>query len=617
MENTHLNFQFDHWQAILLSALPALLNLFIFCYVRLSFTSDKTTKTFSLFLLALIIFQVSDTFIRMSPTVDMAMFWSSTLAIGVLLVTPLGLQFCLLYSGKKKYAESFTVQLLLFAPAVIFSILNFLHKEYIFSPSAFWGWVYKENAASIFALQGYWIGMIGLAMLFILIRHATTTNRKSTKRKQAIIIAITFSIPMLEGIVDEIILPVVENHNSIPLTSAFLTCFSVGILLSLKKYNLFSVTDSLKANTILEAMTDILIILSPDKKIEFINAEGEAALGVFNPGEKEMKIENFFSGGKQEADNFTRKLFIPVLAGEKIANYSSELITISGRTIPVLISATFFKGVLGKPQILLLIHDITDLMEAGQQLALREEQLKDKTDELNSFFYRTTHDLKGPIASIIGLTRLAKKEPDENTMAMCFDKIETSASRLDNILLDFIKVMHIKERTPEVVPINFHTISDNIIQSIKYSTNRDIVNFHVWIEPGISFYSDENLFDSILYNLIANAVNYRKMHADADPFVHVQVRSFGNGIMMKVSDNGVGIKKEIQSKIFNLFFRGSQDSKGTGLGLYILKNATAKLNGRVELESEINKGTTFTVYLPDMKSEANVENLLPVYASVS
>jgi PAS domain S-box-containing protein len=613
MDQTLSDLNFDHWEAILLSTLPALLNLFIFLYVRIKFQADKISKIFSLFVLALVLFQLSDTFVRMSNSVETAMLWNSIFMIGVLFLSSLGIHFTLLYTGKKKYADSFVVQFLIYTPAFIFFIFAYLNKEqFSFYPSSFWGWVYHDTDISLAAWQGYWIGMQGLIMLLLLTRHALNAPPKSATRKQAIIITTGFAIPLVQGICTEVILPVLHDGFSIPLTSAFMTFFSVAVLIALKKFGLFTVADSLQTETILEAMTDVLIILSPDKKILFINNEGEVALGVNNENREHLDIERFFAGGKAGADDFTEKMFVPALEGEKPESYSTEFISKTGRRIPVLISATPFKVAIGKPQVLLLVHDITTLIQTEQRLAIREDQLKDKTEELNSFFYRTTHDLKGPVASIIGLAKLAKKEQDLMLMAQCLEKIETSAARLNEILLDFIKVMQIKERVTEVTPVNFYKMTDNIIQAIRYSTDRDIVNFKVWIEPNTLFHSDENLLDSILYNLVANAVNYRKLHSDEDSFVHIQVRRFGNGVLMKVSDNGIGIRKEIQGKIFNLFFRGTEDSKGTGLGLYILKNALAKLNGRIEIESEINQGTTFTVYLPDLKAMMPPEEIAEV-----
>jgi PAS domain S-box-containing protein len=405
----------------------------------------------------------------------------------------------------------------------------------------------------------------------------------------------------------EVIIPLVKGQESIPLSSACMTFFSVSILIALKRFGLFSVS-SLQTEIILEAMKDVLIIVSPDRKIQYVNKQGEIALGIKDVEKNEQNIEDFLAGKNEEIDKLTEQLITPALNGEKTVTYSTEFISTDGRTIPALISATSLGISIGKPMVLLLIHDMSELIQAEQQLAIHEEELTNKTEELNAFFYRTTHDLKGPVASIIGLTKLAKKEPD--TADYCLTNVETSAVRLNNILLDFIKVMQIKEKVTECGLVNFYKLTDNIVQSIRYSTERDIVDFKVWIEPNLIFHSDETLLDSILYNLMINGVNYRKKNGEEDPYVYVQVRNFGNGIIIKVIDNGIGMKKEIQGKIFNLFFRGNEESKGTGLGLYILKNAINKLNGKVEVESESNQGTTFSIYIPNREPDMTTKSIV-------
>jgi PAS domain S-box-containing protein len=590
------------WQAILLSALPALLNIFIFLYVISRFPENKTSKIFALFVLALIVFQISDTLLRMSNTRETAILWNCIFIIGVLFVTPFGMHFTLLYTGRKKYADSFIVQFLLYTPALIFLILTFLNKDtYDFSTDKFWGWVYQEDPSSIWAVEGYWIGLLGFSILFLLIQNCFRLKGKSDEQKQARMITIGFAIPLIQGIFTEVVLPTISTQHSIPLTSAFMTFFSVGTLIALKKYNLFNVTDTLKTRTILEAMTDILIVISADKKILFVNNEGEQILGIDQLRKSDLKIEEFFRHEGSSDKNFSENVLTPALNGKKIINFSTEIINAQGKHIPVLISASSYKVSAHESQVLLLIHDISELIQTEIQLAIREDQLKDKTEELNSFFYRTTHDLKGPVASIIGLTKITKKEHDTQIIDACLDKIETSANRLNNILLDFIKVMHVRERVPEITLIDFQKLTEGIVHSLKYSTGPDAVEFYISIDKGIKFHSDQSLLDSIIYNLTANGVNYRREIPGEKSFVDIRIKKSGNEIVLKISDNGTGIKKEDEGKIYNLFFRGDTKSSGTGLGLYIFKNAITKLNGRFELESEVGKGTTFTIWLPELK----------------
>jgi PAS domain S-box-containing protein len=609
MKDILFDLTLTRWPAILLSALPCLLNIFVFIYVKIKFPADKISRIFAFYLIALISFQLSDTLIRMSNTVAGATMWSSIFMFGIVYMSPLGLHFILLFTGKKKIAESFIGQTLIYLPVTILLILMLVDRGALhYYPSEFWGWVYKDSGSVIGAWSGYIGGLQGMLMLVLLIVHAWKAPAKSIKRKQTLLITAGFSLPIVMAVSTEVITPLVNGQDSIPLSSACMTFFAVSILVALKRYGLFSVS-SLQTETILQAMKDVLIIVSPDRKIQYVNKQGETALGIKNVDKNEQNIEDFLAGKNEEIERITEELIMPALTGEKTISYSTEFISKTGRTMPVLISATSFRVSIGKPLVLLLIHDMSELIQAEQQLAIHEEELANKTDELNSFFYRTTHDLKGPVASIIGLTKLAKKEPE--TADYCLTNIETSAVRLNNILLDFIKVMQIKEKVTESGLINFYKLTDNIVQSIRYSTERDIVDFKVWIEPNLAFHSDETLLDSILYNLMVNGVNYRKKGGEDDPYVYVQVRNFGNGIIIKVIDNGIGMKKEIQGKIFNLFFRGNEESKGTGLGLYILKNAINKLSGKVEVESESNKGTTFSIYLPNSTPVTDAKSIAP------
>ncbi len=609
MKDSLLNLDFSHWQAVLLSLVPALLNLSIFIYVRLRFPTDKISKIFSLYLVALIVYQISDTFSRMSVTLETAMLWNCIFMLGILIMVPLGLHFTLLFTGKKKFVNSLAGQIFLYLPIPIFLVYMLLNKSemnFIYSP--FWGWISYGGGTNFHLFVGYWLGMQGTLTLFLLLLHAWRAPYKSAGRKQSLIIAIGYLIPTFQAIAFHVILPGLNNGVAIPLTSTFLTFFSVGIVFALKKYDLFSIADSLQTETVMETMTDVLIIASPNREILFTNKEGEQVLGLSNKDREYSLLQNLFADPKQYED-FNENLFSPALGGQKIHNFVTEFISKTGVKISVLISATPFKIDMGKSKVLLLIHNITDYIQTSEQLVLREEQLEEKKEELNSFFYRTTHDLKGPIASIIGLTRLAKKDNDIETAVMCIEKIEQSATRLNSILLDFIKIMQIKERVTDAKLINFQQLTDEIIQSIKYSTGQEDVDFKVLIEPGIIFHSDEKLIDSILYNLVANGVNYRNQNREKRPFVSVEIHNCDNGIIMKVADNGIGMKKEIQGKIFSLFFRGNEDTKGTGLGLYILKNALDKLNGQVALESEINQGSTFSIFFPDLHPVKASSNL--------
>ncbi|MCX6312467.1 MAG: ATP-binding protein [Bacteroidetes bacterium] len=611
MINNLLNIDISHWTSFLLGAIPALLNIYILFYVSIKFQNNKTSKAFILFVLAQLGWQMADILIRSSSTAETALFWNSLLCISWIFIMPLGIHFCYFLVGKKKIAESLVFQAIIYAPAILLLLLSLINvNDYIYVHDSFWGWAYVPNRTPLLRIMENWISFQGLFMLSILIYYWNKLPKGHSLRKQVMIITIGLSIPVLVGISTEVVIPYFYHSIKLPVASTFMITISIAILFAMKKYKLFNISESLKTRTILKAMTDILIVLTPNRKILFVNDEGQKALGIDNLNLEHIKIDDFLSGENTDPEKFIDELYTPILEGEKIRNFSAQLTLESGKKIPVLISATAYKVGFIEKQVMLLIHDISELVQTQQQLAIRAEELKSKSEELNMFFYRTTHDFKGPVSSISALSNIVKVESDPKLIEECLDKIDVCAKRLNSMILDFVEVMNTKEKKMEISPIDFPEITKNIIKSIEHTIDAGIVDFKVSIQSDIHFYSDQKFLDSIIYNLVSNAVNYRKQNSEEKSFVYLQVSSFEKGVMIKVNDNGIGIQKEIQEKIFFQFFRGSANTNGTGLGLYILKSAVSKLNGNIVVESEFDKGSTFIITLPNL--ENSIDNSKPL-----
>jgi signal transduction histidine kinase len=115
----------------------------------------------------------------------------------------------------------------------------------------------------------------------------------------------------------------------------------------------------------------------------------------------------------------------------------------------------------------------------------------------------------------------------------------------------------------------------------------------------ISCYTSPALLTIILTNLIENAINFRKTYGREKSFVRVLLDSENGYIKLIIEDNGIGIIEQYLDKIFDLYFRANEQSKGNGLGLYLVKKAVSLLNGTIEVKSEIELGTTFTIQLPN------------------
>lgn len=218
-----------------------------------------------------------------------------------------------------------------------------------------------------------------------------------------------------------------------------------------------------------------------------------------------------------------------------------------------------------------------------------------KNSELDSFFYRISHDLKGPISSLLGLYSLVKLEIKDEPSLHYFDIYQSQIVRLNSIVMDLINLTRMNNNAQTKSRINFNVLVDDCIHSFHYLENFNKINFKKDIENDLEFYSEWGIVNTILQNLIENAIKY---HQPEEPFVSITICSVKDAIKISVEDNGQGIHPDHQPKIFDMFFRANNNTQGTGLGLYILKRAVERLQGEISFQSKLHTGSSFTVLLP-------------------
>lgn len=236
--------------------------------------------------------------------------------------------------------------------------------------------------------------------------------------------------------------------------------------------------------------------------------------------------------------------------------------------------------------------ELQGMLETNQ---IQTRMIEDKNAELDSFFYRISHDLKGPIASLLGLGAVAKREVTDPNALEFLNKKQTQVERLDNIITGLINLTQLNQGELRHEKIDFDKLVDDCITSLNGHDNFNKLTFKKEIHPEVEFYSEWTLLNGILQNLIENAIKYS---GPKSPYVLIKIFQVAGDIVIKVQDNGRGIPPEHHAKIFDMFYRATEYARGTGLGLYILKRCVNKLRGTIEIESEVGIGSTFTVRLP-------------------
>lgn len=234
-------------------------------------------------------------------------------------------------------------------------------------------------------------------------------------------------------------------------------------------------------------------------------------------------------------------------------------------------------------------------------VTMQNDQLKKLNTELDRFVYSASHDLRAPLASILGLVTLSRIEKENKDHYL--DLIEKSAKRLDSFIKDIIDFSRNARLELSSKPIDFKEIIQNIFQEASFLYYENKIKFELNIEGQGEFSSDQVRVEIILNNLIANAVKHHNPKQES-PIVSVEVKYDHEKATIWVKDNGSGIGEEHQNEIFKMFYRANPDSKGSGLGLYIVHETLQKIGGEISFESEIGKGSTFIVSLPCIKMES-------------
>ena len=242
------------------------------------------------------------------------------------------------------------------------------------------------------------------------------------------------------------------------------------------------------------------------------------------------------------------------------------------------------------------ISKVNALEREAELQRSKTEIIEKKNAELDSFFYRVSHDLKGPISSLLGLHNLVKLEIKEPKAQGYFEMYQSQIMRINTIVIDLINLTRMNHADIHPVKINFESLLNECIQAYQYLDNFKFIRFIKTIDDSINFHSEWAIINTILQNLIENSIKYAAI--DRDPFVKISVSQCDKHVKILVEDNGVGIDPLYQQKVFNMFFRANDRVEGTGLGLYILKRAVERLHGQVSFESKVHIGSTFTVLLP-------------------
>ena len=252
-----------------------------------------------------------------------------------------------------------------------------------------------------------------------------------------------------------------------------------------------------------------------------------------------------------------------------------------------------------KKQLLLKNQSLqSELIEANNILTETNSELIKHNNELRQFSFSVSHNLRGPVASLLGLLGLVDPKSITGENIEIFKHVQATTENLDTIIKDLIKIIDIRQ---DIFQIRQKVFLEDEFKAVHDMLENEIYTHHVEFRNNFSrceiIYSVKPMIHSILYNLVSNSIKYRSL--DQLPVIEISSEELDDQFTLIIKDNGLGIDLSThKDDMFKLYRRFHRHVEGKGLGLYLVKLQCEALGGSIHVESELNRFTQFTLHLP-------------------
>lgn len=246
----------------------------------------------------------------------------------------------------------------------------------------------------------------------------------------------------------------------------------------------------------------------------------------------------------------------------------------------------------------LIIYFLLDVNQHSEKKILTQNlQLAKTNRELDRFVYSASHDLKSPLSSLKGLIDLASRSMTDEERQICFDHMKVSIRNMEDFIAEIIDYSRNARTEVKQERIILAAVCHQIIGELKFLEGAGSVQVHLQMDETLSVVTDPARLRVILSNVLGNAMKYRDPNKE-NQWVIVQAQMVSDKAIIEIKDNGLGIGPEHLGRIFEMFYRASENSQGSGLGLYIVQETLDRLKGKIRVQSVLGEGTTFQIELP-------------------
>jgi signal transduction histidine kinase len=342
-----------------------------------------------------------------------------------------------------------------------------------------------------------------------------------------------------------------------------------------------------------ETTCEYLARTSLDGEIQYANSSFLRNFGIHDQAAAHYNIAIFFEE-QARCEQIMRRL-------RETGKTEAEHVTlrrVTGLPLIARVNARVSQDCYGVSVINFAFLDITRQEESEKALKLKNDQLAKVNHQMEKFLYSTSHDLRSPITSILGLINLLRVDFKDPNMADYVNKIEASTLRLDKIIKDIMSFSHATYQRITSQKIDFELMIWKAINETHDDPSAKRIHFDVKSNSQFPFYSDTERISIIIENIIRNSIHFHDRNKSR-PFLQINVTPGRQNAVLEFIDNGIGIGQKHLENIFNMFYKASHLSRGAGLGLFIVKETLHALNGSIEVESEVGFGTLVRIKIPN------------------
>lgn len=232
-----------------------------------------------------------------------------------------------------------------------------------------------------------------------------------------------------------------------------------------------------------------------------------------------------------------------------------------------------------------------------EDLKRQNAELVKINNELDRFIYSSSHDLRAPLSSLLGLIQLTELEHNESLKKDYLKMMRGRIAAMELFIKEIIDYAKNARQEAEYELINLNNEIQKIIQELKYMEGASRVSVRCTGLDKVQINGDLMRIRIVLSNLISNAIKYRdKSKEKCELYINAVTNS--NSVSIEFKDNGIGISSTQHEKVFDMFYRAHETSTGSGLGLYLVRETLNNLKGSIEIISEVGEGSSFTITLP-------------------